>query len=146
MNIPRRTPVVKQVAAGSSPTIEQIAAVNAVEGLRDVIQHQEKRVAKLRAWEQHLAYPLGAMTHEMRLLKDMYQDVIRFQTSTAVLTYLRDNIRATDPTGEAVSAGDILEALAERLVMGDTGWSGAAVTEQAMRSSRDGQDTTQSGE
>lgn len=104
---------------GVSPTINKIAALNPVEGLRSVILQQEKRVDKLRVWESQLAHPLAALTTEMRLLKEMYGDVIRFQTSTTFLAYLRDNAASVKGRDGVVSAGAILNALAEQLVVGN---------------------------
>ena len=86
--------VVEQVEEHPSVyrVIESMTQVNAVAGLKESIELQQKRVAKLVSSEHLLSYTLDTLTAETRLLKDMYNDVIRFQTSASVLSYLRDNI------------------------------------------------------
>ncbi len=84
-------PVLEQ-RTGVHQVIEAMTQVNAVEGLRDSIVAQQKRVSKLADAEYLLPFTLTSLTNESRLLKDMYNDVIRFQTSASVLAYLRDTV------------------------------------------------------
>lgn len=72
--------------------IDSMVQVDAVLGLREAIERQQKRVKKLEEAEHLLPGVLPLLTNESRLLKDMYNDVIRFQTSASVLSYLRDNM------------------------------------------------------
>lgn len=72
--------------------IDAMTRVNAVEGLAQSIELQTRRVSKLQKQEHLLPYTLDKLTNELRLLKDMQNDVIRFQTSASVIGYLRESL------------------------------------------------------
>lgn len=72
--------------------VDKLSSLDAVEGLNNAIELQRKRVAKLTMWENQLPYTLDQLTIESRLLKDMYVDILRYQTNAAVLKQLQQRL------------------------------------------------------
>lgn len=91
--------------------VEQVSSVNAVDNLRRIIERQQRRVDKLAQFESLVPYTLDQLTSETRLLKDMYNDVIKFQTSAAVLKHMQQELEHRGISGAALEFNDDISSL-----------------------------------
>jgi hypothetical protein len=69
--------------------IREVINVNAVAGLRNLILAQQDRCTKLADHEFMFSGVLPEYSKELRLLKDLYGDVIKFQTNAGVMKLLQ---------------------------------------------------------